>query len=558
VSFASPLWLLSLLVVPLALAGYVTNRARARRYAVRFPAVPALRAAAGTVPAWQRHLPAALALAAATALALALARPQATVAVPVEQASIMLVTDHSRSMEANDVQPSRLSAAQKAARSFLGELPAKALVGVVAYSDVPDAVQAPTTDHDAARRIVDGQIADGATATGDALQIAIDALSQVRKGARRPPSAIVLLSDGKTTAGRDPVQVAREAGRLHIPVYTVALGTMSGTVPGPYGFPTSVEPDPETLRTIAQVSGGRAFTAEDDSALTSIYKRLGSRLGSKRSCCWRPPGHRCGGPGACPEPPRPTRFREALGALLWFSDDRLRSPSRLRGCLAVMERSLKRKLAVGAAGIAVVASAGGAYAAGQSSAGDDRQAVLNDVAKRLNVTPSQLQDAVKGALSDRLDAAVAAGRLTQAQADQLKQRLQRNGALPFFGSRRGGRFFGGGGSFFGPGGGGFFGAGARGEALDAAATYLGLAADALRTELRGGKSLAQVAKDHGKSVDGLEQAIEGAVKNKLDADVKAQRLTAAQEQQILSRLHSRIGDLVNGTHPHGGGWRPHP
>ena len=280
-SFASPLWLLSLLIVPAALAAYVANRARARRYAVRFTVVPSLRVAAGTVPAWQRHLPAALALAAAAALALALARPQATVAVPVEQASIMLVTDHSRSMEAGDVQPDRLTAAQKAARSFLSELPARTRVGIVAYSDAPDAVQAPTTDKDATRRIVDAQVADGATATGDALQVAIDALRQVRHGARPVPSAIVLLSDGKTTAGRDPVPVARAAGRLHIPIYTVALGTTGGTVPGPYGFPTSVQPDPETLRAISRVSGGRAFTAEDDSELSSIYKRLGSRLGTK-------------------------------------------------------------------------------------------------------------------------------------------------------------------------------------------------------------------------------------------------------------------------------------
>jgi Ca-activated chloride channel family protein len=284
VSFGTPAWLLGLGLVPLALLAYMASRRRARRYAVRFPAVPALRVAAGTVPAWRRHLPAALALATLAALVLALAKPQKLVAVPIERASIMLVTDHSRSMSATDVRPTRLAAAQRAARTFLDQLPKPVRVGVVAYSDTPDAVQAPTSDHDAARQIVEGQIADGATATGDALQVALDALRNDRQNGKRPPSAIVLLSDGKTTTGSDPVQVAQEAARLKIRIYTVALGTSDATVPNPYPFgtPLSVAPDPETLRRIAEASGGRAFTAEDDSQLSSIYKTLGSQLGSKK------------------------------------------------------------------------------------------------------------------------------------------------------------------------------------------------------------------------------------------------------------------------------------
>src|SRR5262249_14707053 len=157
-------------------------------------AVPALRLAAGTVPAWRRHLPAALALAALAALVLAMAKPQKTVAVAIERASIMLVTDHSRSMSATDVEPNRLAAAQRAARAFLDKLPSAVRVGAVAYSDAPDAVQAPSNNHDDARRIIDGQVADGATATGDALQVAIDALRNDKQKGKRPPSAIILLS----------------------------------------------------------------------------------------------------------------------------------------------------------------------------------------------------------------------------------------------------------------------------------------------------------------------------------------------------------------------------
>jgi Ca-activated chloride channel family protein len=195
----------------------------------------------------------------------------------------MLVTDHSRSMSATDVEPTRLAAAQRAARTFLNQLPSQVRVGAVAFSDTPDAVQAPSPDHDDARRVVDGQVADGATATGDALQVAIDALKNDKQNGKRPPSAIVLLSDGKTTVGPDPVGIARQAAQLKIPIYTVALGTRDATVPNPnpFGTPLLVAPDPETLRQISQVSNGRAFTAEDADSLKSIYRTLGSQLGTK-------------------------------------------------------------------------------------------------------------------------------------------------------------------------------------------------------------------------------------------------------------------------------------
>ena len=284
-SFSSPIWLLGLLLVPLALAGLAASRNRAKRYAVRFTAVPALRLAVGVTPAWRRHVPTALALAALASLVLAVARPHRTVAVPIQRASIMLVTDHSRSMEATDVRPTRLAAAQRAARTFISQLPKPVRLGAVAYSDVPDAVQGPSADHDLARQVVEEQNADGSTATGEALQVATDLLKRERSAGKRPPTAIVLLSDGKTTSGRDPVEVARAAGKLKIPIYTVALGTPGGTLPNPlpYGPPLSVAPDPETLQAIASASGGRAFTAEDDGQLSSIYKRLGSSLGTRKA-----------------------------------------------------------------------------------------------------------------------------------------------------------------------------------------------------------------------------------------------------------------------------------
>jgi Ca-activated chloride channel family protein len=144
-------------------------------------------------------------------------------------------------------------------------------------------VQAPTTDHDTIRATIDNQQADGATATGDALQVALGLLAkQSKQSATRPATAIVLLSDGATTLGSDPVLAAQKAKAQHVPIFTVALGTPDGVLPG-NGFQPDqpVPPDPPLLRAIAQTSGGRAFTAQDETSLSSIYRSLGTQLGSR-------------------------------------------------------------------------------------------------------------------------------------------------------------------------------------------------------------------------------------------------------------------------------------
>jgi Ca-activated chloride channel family protein len=284
ISFGAPLGLLALLAVPVALLLLLAARRRRTTYAIRFPAAATLARAAGAASPWRQYVPTALALAAIAALALALAKPQRTVAVPVEGASVVLVTDHSGSMSATDVEPDRLSAAEAAAETFLDKLPRPTRVGVVAYSDGPDGTLAPTTDRDRVRATIEAQSANGATATGDALQVALNTLAPNGRTAARPASAVVLLSDGKTTAGRDPVEVARIAKRLRIPIYTVALGTDDATIPNPVSPqspPIAVPPDPETLKEIADLSGGRAFTSEDAGQLRSIYSTLGSRLATK-------------------------------------------------------------------------------------------------------------------------------------------------------------------------------------------------------------------------------------------------------------------------------------
>lgn len=206
-----------------------------------------------------------------------------------------------------------------------------------------------------------------------------------------------------------------------------------------------------------------------------------------------------------------------------------------------MKRMLRRRAAVGAAGLAVLAGGGIAYAATKDPGATDRKALLDDVAKRLNVAPSDLQSAVQGAVSDQLDKAVADGRLTRQRADAIKQRLQDAGGLPLFGGgRQGGLLHRG---RPGPGGGLLSGA------PDAAAKYLGLDAATLRGRLASGKSLADVAKDEGKDVAGLERALVDAAGSRLDQAVADKRITEQQRQSILDRLEGRVADLVAGKPP---------
>jgi len=280
-SFSSPIWLLALLVVPLgALALWAAQRRR-RRYALRFPAAGTLAAIVPRTPSWRRLLPAAVLGLAAAALVLALAKPERTVAVPVQEASVVLVSDASGSMAATDVEPTRLDAARSAAKTFLDKVPESLRVGLVGYSSIPHTVLRPTQDRETLRGTLDGLIADGGTATGDALAEALKTLEPANPKARRPPAAVLLLSDGATTDGQDPVEVAREAARQKVPVYTVALGTPDGVVPGGRGGFTPVPPDPETLARIARASGGQAFTAENSDELRGIYEKLGRQVGTR-------------------------------------------------------------------------------------------------------------------------------------------------------------------------------------------------------------------------------------------------------------------------------------
>jgi Ca-activated chloride channel family protein len=262
VSFREPLLLAGLVLVPLAALAYVAAQRRRRRFAVRYTNLELLVAAAGRDPA--RHLPAALALLALTALVIALARPERVVADERRQANVVMVTDHSGSMNAHDVRPSRMAAARTAGRRLADSLPQDFRLGLVVFGTHADQLVEPTTDKQRVIRALDAVKVHGYTAMGDALALAVDAARAPRAGGVRPAARIVLLSDGANTRGVEPLTVAARARRLHVPIYSVALG--------------NPPPDSATLREVARRTGGRYYTARDEARLEEVYSGLGTRF----------------------------------------------------------------------------------------------------------------------------------------------------------------------------------------------------------------------------------------------------------------------------------------
>ena len=290
-NFREPVMLAGLLLVPIAVLAYLSVQRRRRREAATF-ANPALLPNLVTArPGWRRHLPPLLILLALATLVIALARPQRTVAAPQRAATVMMVTDVSGSMNANDVSPDRLTAAVKAARRLTDELPETFRLGMVTFADFPRIEAPPTTDRDTVRAALDRLRAEGGTAMATGLQQAITLAREPvpderGTGTRRLPAVLVLLSDGKDTQSAiSPLEVARQAEALQIPVFAIALGTPTGEVEVRDQFGgiqrIQVPPDTETLREIARITGGRYFAAPDAARLESIYANLGTRLSSR-------------------------------------------------------------------------------------------------------------------------------------------------------------------------------------------------------------------------------------------------------------------------------------
>ena len=205
-----------------------------------------------------------------------------------------------------------------------------------------------------------------------------------------------------------------------------------------------------------------------------------------------------------------------------------------------MTNRSKTAILVGIVAAIMAVSAGVAIAGSALGSDAEKQAFLNEAAKRLDVTPAQLEAALRGAFDARIDAAVAAGKITKEQADAMKQR-SKDGGLPLFGGRGHGGF--------GDGDGDHHGGphGHHGAGLKAASSYLGLTGAQLRTELESGKSLADVAKARGKSVAGLKAKLKDDLETKLDEAVEAGRITRAQADTLLARMVEHLDDMIDGT-----------
>ena len=319
-NFLAPELLLGLLLVPIAVGFYLWAQRRRSKYAVRFTNLDLLANIAPRRPSWRRHLPPALYLGAIAALLIGLARPSMVVAVPREDATVILTMDVSGSMKATDVDPTRLDAARAAAQSFIDQLPEKVRVGIVAFASEPVTLVSPTTDRAQLKAALDSLRPRDGTAMGDALMQVLDIAGQIQADDAEKPDAstapaatpapsssptpdasgkpvgpvdvasgqplvaAILLSDGANSVGEaDPLDAAKRAASMGVPVYTIGLGTPNGTIQvrDEFGQMHTVEvpPDTETLQQIADTTGGKAFDAPTAEDLASVYDNLESRIG---------------------------------------------------------------------------------------------------------------------------------------------------------------------------------------------------------------------------------------------------------------------------------------
>ena len=308
------LWLL--LLAPLAVLAYVLVLRRKKKLAVRYASLSMVKAAIGPGNRIRRHIPPALFLLALLAALFAVARPAAMVTLPSEHETVVLAIDVSGSMRARDVEPDRITAAQNAAKVFIGEQPRSAKIALVSFAGSASLVQPPTRNRGDLVAAIEQLQLQHATAVGSGILISLKAifpdqdfdLSNVRQGARRPapppigsaaaggtaPSkgeapkpvtpgsyasaAIILLTDGQTTTGPDPVEAARLAAARGVRVFTVGVGTPDGQILAGEGWSMRVRLDEDTLKAIADLTRGEYFHAGNAADLKKVYQALNAKL----------------------------------------------------------------------------------------------------------------------------------------------------------------------------------------------------------------------------------------------------------------------------------------
>lgn len=306
------LWLL--LAVPMLVGLYVWLLRRKRKTALRYASLSIVREAMGAGQSFRRHIPPALFLLAIAAMLLAASRPLAVVSLPSQQETIILAMDVSGSMRATDVQPSRIVAAQNAAKAFLAELPRQVKVGIVAFAGSAQVAQLPTTNREDLVTAIDRFQLQRGTATGNGIVMSLASLFpndgidlsqlapawQRQRGmaldplaqANKPPpkerapvapgsytsAAIIMLTDGQRTTGVDPLEAAKMAADRGVRVYTVGIGTVGGETIGFEGWSMRVRLDEDTLKAVAARTQGEYFYAGTAADLHKVYETLSSRL----------------------------------------------------------------------------------------------------------------------------------------------------------------------------------------------------------------------------------------------------------------------------------------
>jgi Ca-activated chloride channel family protein len=284
VTFLEPsrLWLL-LTVAALALA-YLLLQLRRTRYALRFTNLHLLARLAPARPAWRRHVPAVLFLVMLSLLVVGFARPQAQERIPRERATVIVAVDISGSMAADDVDPTRLAAASRAAVEFVNGLPPRFNVGVVAFAFTASVVVAPNADRAAVvaalQRLDERTVGRQGTAIGDAIATSLETIhtSDAQAETDPPPARIIILSDGANTTGQDPQLAAAQAAESGVPVDSIAFGTPDGVINRGGRF-SRVPVDGATLQGVAELTGGAYHEAGTSEELRKVYAEISSSVG---------------------------------------------------------------------------------------------------------------------------------------------------------------------------------------------------------------------------------------------------------------------------------------